>query len=52
MEKYSSSYENIHWINAANILNENNKDHWLKDGFHPSSLGYELIINELSNLIR
>ena len=52
MENYSSSYENIHWIDAANILDKNNKDHWLKDGFHPSSLGYEFIISELSNQIQ
>ena len=51
MEKYSSSHENVQWIDAANILDKNDKDHWLKDGFHPSSFGYELIISKLSNMI-
>jgi len=52
MKNFSSNDENIQWIDAANILDKNNKDHWLKDGFHPSSSGYELIINELSNQIK
>ena len=32
MENYSSSYENIHWIDAHtyNILDKNNKDHMVK----------------------
>ena len=52
MKNFSSNDENIQWIDAANILDKNNKDHWLKDGFHPSSSGYELIIDELSNQIK
>ena len=52
MKNFSSNDENIQWIDAANILDKNNKDYWLKDGFHPSSSGYELIINELSNQIK
>jgi len=52
MKNFSSNDENIQWIDAANILDKNNKDHWLKDGFHPSSSGYELIDNELSNQIK
>ena len=50
MKNFSSGDENIQWIDAANILDKNNKDHWLKDGFHPSSLGYKLIISELLKL--
>ena len=52
MKNFSSNDENIQWTDAANILDKNNKDHWLKDGLHPSSSGYELIINELSNQIK
>jgi len=50
MKNFSSGDENIQWIDAANILDKNNKDYWLKDGFHPSSLGYKLIISELLKL--
>ena len=50
MKNFSTNDENIEWIDAANILDKNNKDHWLKDGFHPSSLGYKLIISELLKL--
>jgi len=46
--EYAEAYPNVEYFNLATVLDPNNTKHWLKDGFHPSSLGYELMAKALA----
>ena len=49
MSSFADVNPNIMWFDAGKILNPNNREHWLDDGYHPSMHGYKLIAKELFN---
>jgi lysophospholipase L1-like esterase len=47
MSSLANSENNVLWLDAATVLKPDIKSHWLNDGFHPSSLGYKLLSEQL-----
>jgi hypothetical protein len=35
-KEFASANQNIVWIDVGEIVDQNNRDHWLIDGVHPS----------------
>ena len=49
--EFASANQNIIWIDVGEIVDQNNRNHWLIDGVHPSLQAYYLVVKRIVSMI-
>ena len=49
MSSFAELRDNVFWVDAADTLDTASRVHWLKDGYHPSSAAYDLLVDRLAS---